>query len=85
MYRLAAFFTVRRLCLSLLKNNKYLYMFFPTCEAKTITKDLDDFISNNLALSKTSLILQYLQGLGAEINNSQLLSAEIVYLFFAGE
>ena len=38
----------------------------------------------NAALEKAALILKYVRNLDAGINNSQLLNAELVYLFFAG-
>ena len=52
-------------------------------QAKTITADLDAFIRNNAGLGRVDLILHYVRNLGDDINNSQLLAAELVYLFFA--
>ena len=52
--------------------------------SKSITHELDEFRLANAAVSKSELLLKYVEGLSPEINNSQLLQAQLVYLFFAG-
>ena len=48
----------------------------------SITKHLDDFIASRPGQAKQDLILQYIMALPRDINNSQLLQAEVAYLFF---
>ena len=55
-----------------------------TAQAKSITKHLDDFIKAHPTFDKVDLILEYVKDLTDVINNSQLLQAELVYMFFAG-
>jgi hypothetical protein len=53
-------------------------------QAVKVEKHLDEFITANPTLSKRDLLLQYVVTLNASVNNSQLLQAELLYLYFSG-
>jgi hypothetical protein len=54
-------------------------------KALNVGKHLDDFVEANNTISKRDLMLRYLEQLDAAVNNSQLLQAELVYLYFTGD
>ena len=61
---------------------------FPCVEGnakETLTTALDKFLKDNAQSPRTDVVLKYVQSIGPSTNLTQLLQAQLAYLWFHGE